>query len=124
MDSRDGRPDGLLSWQWSLYADGHRHRTNLVLHVLTVPLFWAGTVTAFTALFQGAVLAAGVGLLAMVAAVGIQGRGHAGEPTRPVPFRHPLDAVARLFVEQWVTFPRYVLSGGFAKAWRAASSGR
>ena len=33
------------------------------------------------------------------------------------------DWAARLFVEQWVTFPRYVLSGGFARAWREAGAG-
>ena len=26
----------------------------------------------------------------------------------------------RFFVEQWITFPRYVLSGGFSRAWREA----
>jgi hypothetical protein len=55
-----------------------------------------------------------------VLVIAAQGRGHKGEATRPVPFRGPLDVVARLFVEQWLTFPRYVLSGGFAQAWQAA----
>ena len=26
----------------------------------------------------------------------------------------------RILAEQWITFPRYVLSGGFARAWRSA----
>jgi hypothetical protein len=49
----------------------------------------------------------------------VQGRGHRLEKNAPVPFRGPLDVLARIFVEQWVTFPRFVLSGGFARAWRA-----
>ena len=40
------------------------------------------------------------------------------EKNPPVPFAGPLDVVARIFGEQWLSFPRYVLSGGFAKAWR------
>jgi hypothetical protein len=59
----------------------------------------------------------------MVAAILLQGRGHAIEVTRPVPFEGPLDVVARLFAEQWVTFPRYVLSGGLGRAWVAAAKG-
>lgn len=56
----------------------------------------------------------------MAAAVAAQGRGHAREATRPVPFRGAADVAVRIVVEQWVTFPRFVLSGGFAAAWRAA----
>ena len=41
----------------------------------------------------------------------------------PIPFRGPIDVGSRIFVEQWVTFPRFVLSGGLAQAWRAATSG-
>jgi hypothetical protein len=40
------------------------------------------------------------------------------EASAPSPFLGPRDFAVRLFVEQWVTFPRYVLSGGFARAWR------
>lgn len=38
-----------------------------------------------------------------------------------MPFRSPFDVLARLVVEPWVTFPRFVLSGGFVRAWREAS---
>lgn len=30
----------------------------------------------------------------------------------------PLDVVVRIFTEQWVKFPRFVASGGFARAWK------
>jgi len=46
-----------------------------------------------------------------------QGRGHKLETTAPAPFRGPADVAARLFVEQWITFPRFVFSGQFARAW-------
>ena len=51
-----------------------------------------------------------------------QGRTHRLERTAPSPFRGPGDVVARIFAEQWFTFPRFVASGGFARAWRASSS--
>jgi hypothetical protein len=54
----------------------------------------------------------------MLATVAAQGRGHKLEQTRPVPFRGPADFLARFFVEQWFNFPRFVLSGRFAEAWR------
>src|SRR5262245_48561438 len=95
----------LLSWQWNLYPEGHRDRRNLVLHALTVPLFEAGTVALVAAPFVSGWLALG-GLVAMALAMALQGRGHRAEATAPVPFAGPLDVVARIFVEQWVTFPR------------------
>jgi|SRR3954470_16038465 hypothetical protein len=119
MEANDSRSGGLIAWQWSLYRDGHRDRRNLAIHAATVPLFLAGTCALLTAPFAGAGLAIAGGA-AMLATVAAQGRGHGGEATRPVRFRGPGDFLARFFVEQWVTFPRFVLSGGFAKAWRTA----
>src|SRR6266511_3830931 len=111
----------LLSWQWSLYPDGHRNRGNLIIHALTVPLFMAGTgVLALTWLRPWLVLA---GFGAMATAMALQGKGHQRESVRPVPFEGVGDMLSRIFVEQWVTFPRYVLSGGFARAWRARVEG-
>jgi hypothetical protein len=58
-----------------------------------------------------------------LATLAVQGRGHAAEAARSVAFRGPGDFAARFFVEQWVTFQRFVLSGGFAQAWRRARNG-
>jgi hypothetical protein len=112
------RSEGLLSWQWNLYPGNHSQRRNLLLHVLTVPVFQLGTVLLFTSPLTSLWMAL-PGLVGMVGAMAAQGRGHKIETTAPVPFRGPLDVVSRIFVEQWVTFPRFVLSGGFARAWRA-----
>lgn len=111
--------DQLLRWQWSLYGDGHRARANLLVHLATVPIFLGGTALMVAASFFGGWLAA-AGLLAMVAAIALQGRTHKREATAPVPFTGASDVVSRIFVEQWITFPRFVLSGGFARAWRRA----
>ena len=111
----------ILSWQWELYPEGHRDRTNLALHLATVPVFMMGTLLVVTSPATS-LWAAPVGLLAMVGAMAAQGRGHRREGTAPVPFEGPLDVLSRILVEQWVTFPRFVLSGGFARAWREAGS--
>jgi len=121
MDANENRTGGLLAWQWSLYRDGHRHRRNLAIHAATVPLFLAGTCALVLWPFVGVGLAV-AGAILMLATVAAQGRGHAVEAARPVAFRGPGDFAARFLVEQWVTFPRFVLSGGFAQAWRRARS--
>jgi len=121
VDISNQRAGGLLSWQWSQYTEAHQDRTNLALHALTAPVFMLGSALVVTAPFSSApyvALAAGTGaaLVALIA----QGRGHRGESTTPAAFRSPLDFVLRFVAEQWVTFPRFVLSGGFARAWRSA----
>ncbi|ADO70555.1 hypothetical protein [Stigmatella aurantiaca] len=115
------RAEKLLPWQWKLYAGNHAARRNLLLHMLSVPVFQLGTVALVTAPFTSLMWAI-PGVVAMVGAVAVQGRGHRGEPVAPVPFLGPWDVVSRIFAEQWVTFPRFVLSGGFARAWRSAGS--
>jgi len=116
MDTREG---GLLRWQWLLYADGHHDRRNLLLHAATNPLFLAGTCALLASPLVG-VPYAGAGVGVMLVAMMAQGKGHSLEKTAPVPIRGPADLLARFFVEQWITFPRFVLSGGFAAAWRSA----
>jgi hypothetical protein len=111
------REGGLVRWQWTLYPDGHRDRRNLIIHAATVPLFILGSSSVAIAPILNPWMAA-FGAGAMLVAVAAQGRGHKLEATAPVPFRSPFDAAARLFVEQWINFPRFVLSGAFARAWR------
>jgi hypothetical protein len=108
----------LLAWQWAHYAEAHQDRKNLLLHALSVPLFMAGSLLTLAVPWTHGWLA--LGALGIVAALALQGRGHRDEAHAPAPFLGPLDFVRRLFVEQWISFPRFVLSGGFARAWEAA----
>jgi hypothetical protein len=111
-----------FSSQLAGYHRVHHARTNLLVHILTVPVFLAGTVgLAYAAVFGPWWLAV-ASVAAMVAAIGVQGRGHAIEAERVAPFRGPADVLARLFAEQWITFPRFVASGQFAREWRDAGS--
>jgi len=120
MQANEARAGGLLAWQWSMYPNAHRDRRNLALHAATAPLFVAGGCALVLSLFAGAGLAV-AGAAGMLVAIAAQGRGHAIEAVRPAAFRGPGDFAARFFVEQWVTFPRFVFSGRFAQAWRRAA---
>ena len=118
MDARD-RSAGLLAWQWAIYPSGHTTRFNLLIHVLTVPVFEFGTLAFASSPLTGAQYAL-AGLLMMVGALGMQGRGHASEPEPPVRFLGVKDVLARIFAEQWIAFPRFVLTGAFSRAWKSA----
>lgn len=112
----------LHQWQYADYGDNHRSALNLWLHIVTVPLFWLGLAAVVVAAVQaswGWLALAGVLLLAAFAA---QGFGHSGERKAPVPFLGLLDFVSRFLVEQLVTFPRFVLAGGWWKNLRQGHS--
>ncbi len=114
--------EGLLAWQWEGYARYHQSRANLLTHIVLVPLFLAGNV----ALIVGAIrldwieVVAGIALMAV--SMALQGRGHRGEVVPPVPFSSAGNAFARIFLEQWITFPRFVLSGGWWRALHASAT--
>lgn len=111
----------LLDWQWSDYADKHRHRTSLLIHIVAVPVVWWAAVQAFGALMLLLLGVPGAFRMLFWAAVLIglslfaQARGHALEASPPEPFGSPAEALRRLVAEQFVTFPRFVLTGGWLR---------
>ena len=111
----------LLEWQWSDYAAKHRNRLNLLLHIVSVPLFQIGTLILLCAVITVSSAAAAVGAVCRVGALAAQGRGHKLERETPTPFNGVADFVSRFVTEQWVTFPRFVLSGGWLQNLRAGS---
>jgi phage terminase small subunit len=116
------RPN-LLAWQWTDYAAKHRNRGNLLLHLVAVPLFQAGTLILVVGIGIRSVLGIGIGVACLGAALLIEGRGHAREREAPTPFDGPLDFASRFVAEQWITFPRFVLSGAWRRNFRAAVEG-
>lgn len=112
------REPNLVAWQWALYGRNHTTRANLTIHILTVPLFFLGVLELIAAPIIGPWWLAILGPLTMALVMALQGRGHRQEPEAPVPFAGPRDVISRILVEQLFTFPRYVATGGFAKAWR------
>lgn len=110
----------LLHWQWQGYPRNHQARLNLLLHVILVPLFLVGNIALVVGVVRlswGSVLA---GIAATVVSIALQGRGHKAEVNPPEPFTSVGNALLRIFLEQWVTFPRFVLSGGWLRALRSA----
>ncbi|HUD51001.1 hypothetical protein [Parvibaculum sp.] len=111
----------ILDWQWSSYGVAHRSRANLLIHIVAVPLFMAGSLAAVAAFIWLSLAWAVAGVGAMVLSLALQGRGHKGEVTAPAPFSSPANAVARIFLEQWINFPRFVLTGRWFRAWASAA---
>ena len=89
-----------------------------MIHIFAVPLFLFGTVALVVAVVQVSLILLAVAIGCIVVAVALQGRGHRLEVVPPEPFSGPLNFVSRLFLEQWVTFPRFVISGGWVAALR------
>jgi len=105
----------FLQWQWKGYSASHRNRTNLLIHIVAVPLFMAATMLAVYALVRFTLPALAGAALCFLVSLILQGRGHKLEATAPEPFKGGLDFILRLFAEQWITFPRFVLTGGWSE---------
>lgn len=111
----------LLEWQWSDYAEKHRNRANLLLHIVAVPVVWWAAVLVLGSVFLFLLGVPGAGRMFLWALVlaGLslfaQSRGHALEASAPTPFENPGNAARRLLAEQFVTFPRFVLTGGWLR---------
>ncbi|MCY1272116.1 hypothetical protein D3C76_512830 [compost metagenome] len=112
------RHPNLFHWQWHGYAANHRNPTNLALHIIAVPLFIVAALILLGGLFRLSLSTILLGVIGIVAALAIQGRGHKLEEQQPEPFSGRKDAISRLLAEQFVTFPRFVLSGEWWRAWR------
>lgn len=108
----------LGSSQWQGYSRYHQSRSNLLLHIIFVPLFLASNVVLLAALTERRWLL-GLGAAAFTGlSLAIQEHGHGKEPVPAKPFTGPLNALSRIVLEQWVTFPRFVLSGAWGRALR------
>ncbi|MCY1426620.1 hypothetical protein D9M71_424430 [compost metagenome] len=89
-----------------------------MLHLIAVPLFILGVLLVLSGLFALDLGQLAVGIIALIAGLGLQRQGHRLEAEQPEPFANRKDAIGRLLVEQFVTFPRFVLSGAWWRAWR------
>jgi len=110
----------LIQWQWDGYHEYHQSKTNLLIHIVAVPMLLGANVSLLWSLLHMAWLGAGASLAIMIISLVLQGRGHKMEVTPSIPFSSPINAISRLFVEQWINFPRFVLTGGWWRAYQAA----
>jgi hypothetical protein len=105
----------LFQSQWKDYADYHQHRTNLLLHIFAVPLFNLGSALLMFALYLASVALSLAALGCIAISMAAQSHGHKMETLPPTPFESPANAMSRLLLEQWVSFPRFVVSGGWRR---------
>jgi hypothetical protein len=106
----------LVSWQWQGYPTFHQRGVTLWIHLFAVPAFVASTLAVVFYLATMELVFAGLSFAGMLVAFAAQGIAHKKEPNAPIPFAGAGDFASRLFLEQFVTFPRFVLTGGW---WRA-----
>ncbi len=111
----------FLAAQLSDYPRVHTERMNLLIHIVAVPVFDLSWVAFVAAVAGRSPFGALASVTVAAAAFAAEGRGHAIEPERPIPFAGPRDVLSRIFAEQFITFPRFVLSGGWSRAYRAAA---
>ena len=94
----------------SEYETGHRNRTNLLIHLIAVPVF---CISGFGILVTLASMQPTATLLFLVLSLGalaLQGYGHKLEAIPPAPFSSPFDMLKRILIEQYVLFWRLLFS--------------
>jgi len=88
-----------------------------------VPLFVAAIVFLIASIVRAedvsVVIALGLAFVAMV----LQGRGHALESHAPVPFSGPGNFLKRWFMEQFMIFPLFLLTGRWWHQFKVAGDG-
>lgn len=107
-------PLSLLEWQWQNYGEAHRNKTNLIVHLFAVPMFIVAIFGIAIAIARLSLLIGAASLVAIVLSLALQGKGHALEKKRASSFTGVQDFVSRMLAEQFVTFPRFLLSGGWS----------
>lgn len=111
------RAADLIHRQWQHYADHHRHPANLALHMLAVPLFVISSLVLLRGLLRLDFLSLVLAALGLLAALVLQAQGHQYE-VHPEQGQ-PDTSLQHLLAEQFLTFPRFVLSGAWWRAWKA-----
>ena len=109
----------FFQWQWSGYSQAHQNRTNLLIHLLAVPVFIVSAVCLVVAIAKLSPVAVVLSVAAMLASVALQVLGHKLEQAQPRPFKSRFDFVRRVLAEQFFTFPRFVLTGHWYKNFAA-----
>jgi hypothetical protein len=111
--------------QWNGYPERHQNKLNLLIHIVTVPLVWLAAIQVLGGLL---LMLVGVGGLKMwfyaalwiAIALFAQSYGNGLEANKPKPAGSPKDFAINALVEQFLTFPRFVLTGQWLRNLQAA----
>jgi hypothetical protein len=106
----------LMHRQWEAYPRYHRARANLIIHIFAVPLFLIGNIGIAVTFIEQSPGIAIVSVVFVALSMILQRFGHGLEKLPSEPFTSPGNAVSRILMEQWVTFPRFLVSGAWLRA--------
>lgn len=108
----------LIQWQYSSFAKFHQSKLNLWIHIVAVPIFVSCFCLLILGIFTFNLNIVFISMAGMVGSIVIQGVGHKKEQLPPEAFTGPINVIVRIFLEQTYTFPKFVFTGGWAKAMR------
>jgi hypothetical protein len=104
-------------------ADFHGNRLNLAVHTLMVPVFVLSALAVIGYVIAGRWLGTIVMSVGPVLSLALQRFGHRKEAHVPILFEGPGDFLGRVFAEPFLSFPVFVLSGEWKRAWAWAGHG-
>ena len=111
----------LLSWAWRETPPVHKNRTNLLIHIIAVPLFVLGHVLVVASILINPWLLVAA-ILSIVVSLAAQKVGHSLERHQVPPFSSAGDFLRRLYAEQFCNFWRFLFSGQWYASFRASRS--
>jgi len=106
----------MMKWQADGYQTYHFSCINLWIHIIAVPFFITGTLSLLLAFITLNILLIITSVTLMAISMGAQGYGHGKEKVPAIPFSGFVNAVTRIFLEQLITFPKFVFTGQWYKA--------
>jgi len=106
----------MMKWQADGYQTYHFSCINLWIHIIAVPFFITGTLSLLLSIITLNIILVITSLLLMATSIGVQGYGHGKEKVPAIPFSGFVNAVTRIFLEQLITFPLFVLTGQWYRA--------
>ena len=109
------RAGGVLAGPGRGFSRYPRERSTRLTHRMAGPAYIAATLATATQALQAQWFGAAVAFVFAAIAFAVQGVGHKRERTAPEPFSGAGDFAARMLAEQFITFPRFVLSGQWAR---------
>ncbi|CZF78423.1 hypothetical protein GCE9029_00827 [Grimontia celer] len=113
----------LIEWQWKGYSRFHQSKKNLLIHIIFVPCFLLGFASFVFSLLSLDLIAVLMSVLLMAVSFGLQGLGHSKEANPAEPFTSFKNAMSRILLEQLYTFPKFVVTGNWYRAFVASKQG-
>ncbi len=110
----------LVTWAWRETSPVHRSRTNLLIHIIAVPLFVLGHVLLIASVIDPWLLVGAV--LSIVISLTAQKYGHSLEHHQVHAFTGAPDFLRRLYAEQFCNFWRFLFSGEWYASYKASRS--